>query len=322
MCSAAPPPVPGPPAFASRAACQSRRAAMTIVEMLVVVSIIAMLMAVALPSLRAVRGAGRLSTEQSAARQLTVGYIAYTNTNREAVMPGYLPACEPSKPRFCFTVLNQDSEPVNATAARRYPWRIAPYLSYQIDGLFVGEHYEVFEQLRLQEQWDYEYAVSLAPSFGLNTEWIGGDASQMSMGFLDPGHPLAQLYDMRKFSISRITQTIHPDRLLVFASSRGPNPIAPDAPGQSMGTPAPVEGHFRVTSPRLAENQPVRWNDVFNPADPPAKSGFLSPRHRDRAVTAFIDGRVGLLSRDELWDMRHWANWANDPEWALPLQGP
>jgi type II secretory pathway pseudopilin PulG len=202
-----------------------RRHGFSIIELVVVIGIVVLLMGLILPALRSVRTSSHQTVEMNGARQLMVAYVAYANMNRQRVLTG-----DPQG--LNFGVYGQNTQPISGgildIAKRRYPWRIAPFLSYQIEGLFVNEHRELYDQMRIAKQWDYEYAVSMAPSFGLNTEWLGGDASPMSMGFLDVNHPFKKsggLYDFNRFYITRITQTLHPSRLIAFASARGSNQV-------------------------------------------------------------------------------------------------
>ncbi len=293
---------------------QSRRRGITLIEMITVVGILALLMAITLPAISGVRQAGRMTVEQNAARQLMVAYIAYANVNQERVMPGYAP------PSFAAT--DTQGKPISMGPARqRYFWRIAPYLSGRTDALFLHEQRELIEEAKHTSSYDmYLYHASYAPSFGINARWVGGDYSTSA----NPPACLEQ--DMSKqpcatynalfgrFWISRITQPRTPDRLIVFASARGPTPL------ESWGTNN-VEGYFKVESPRFTNEEPT-WAESFSANLEPAQFGFVSPRYRGRAVIGFMDGRTGLLGEDELTDMRYWADQADDAEWFMEANVP
>ncbi len=269
-----------------------RRSGFTIVELLVTMGIIALLMGLLLPTLRAVRQAGNQTLEMSAARQLMVAYNGYANVHLGAVLPGYGEG----------QALDASGNPINAIAARRYPWRIAPYLDYSFRGLYLNENEDLLEKLENEDPWLYRYAVSLFPSLGLNTTWIGGDANESTPTYLET---------FGRYYITRMAEATRPEKLIVFASARGTDPFGPLGSGV-------FEGWFRIQSPYLTT---YRWQaDEFNPLDPPAHYGFLSPRYGGSSVVAFLDSHVGLLTKRQLKDMRLWANHATRPDWVLEPQ--
>jgi len=291
--------LPPPPA--------SRRA-FTIVEALVVTGIIAVILALVAPALRGARSVAHRTVELSAARQLMVGYANYAAVNRDAVLPGYADA-----PR----AIDQRGMPIAGgnldVAARRYLWRIAPFIKYNIDALYVNDMSEVLERLRQESYAEYLYAASIAPSLGLNSEWIGGDLN--AYGFLPTDHPLRQALDFNRFYLTRLTQAQFPDRLMTFASARGVDPESATMGGNGIT----VEGYFKVFSPMFTELTNGRWSaDAYSPSMPAENWGHVSARYRGQAVIAFIDGHTGGLTIDDLRDMRHWANWADRADWRLP----
>lgn len=291
----------------------------TIVELLVVIGIISLIIAITLPAMRSVRITGQQNAEMSTARQLMTAYHAYANANRDHVLAGFTDGD--------FDVYGENGRlltgSVPGIALRTYTWRIAPYLSFDMRGLYVNQHRDLLEQLSYESHTDYMYKVGLSPSLGLNTQWVGGDAGAQPPAFLTPslqdGSPnqVFQLwhntFDMGRYYVTRVNQVRHPHRLLVFASAR-----SVDNTGLA-GPNVVVEGNFRVTSPYSTELNPEkRWSDHFNPNDHPEKSGFLSPRYFNRSVTAFFDGHVDMRSRRQLEDMRYWSNWATHEDWKLP----
>lgn len=272
-------------------------------------SIIATLLAILLPALNSAKSVARKSVELSAARQLMLGYVNYSTVNRDALLPGYL-----DSPHARDALGTPFVGPQLEIAARRYLWRLAPWLSFDIRALFPNDMADVLERLEHQSYTDFLYATSVSPTFGLNSEWIGGDLN--AYGFLPPDHPLHDALDFRRFYISAMAQARHPERLMVFASARGVDPQTPAA----GGSVAPIEGYFRITSPYFTELTGNRWNEApYQASAPPQAYGHVSPRFRGTAVTAFIDAHVDAKSIDQLRDMRHWANWADAPDWRLPV---
>lgn len=276
---------------------QGRRAAFTIVELMVTVSVIAVLMGLLFPAIHGARRAALRTNELVAAQQLMLGYIAYTNDHKDHVMPGYmtgLPAYDASG-----TPLEDLAIPA---VAARYPWRIAPYLDYTFRGLYKNGQERVLEEMEYTAYDNYIYVVSLSPSLGLNTAWVGGDQNQL--GF----NPTA-LNAYGKFYATTLTEIFFPQRLMVFTSARGIDPLDPGAPM--------VEGYYRVQSPRFSESGGYTWTENYHEADTPADYGFVSLRYGGHAVSAFADGHVGTVGEKQVTDMRHWANRADSANWGL-----
>jgi prepilin-type processing-associated H-X9-DG protein len=286
------------------------------VELLVVVAAIGVLLSLLVPALRSAHRAGRQSVELSAARQLMAAYINYASVNNDAVLPGYADWI-PNTPNL------NGAKMLNArdsrgrlieggqldTAKKRYLWRIAPYLNYNLRGLYVNQQQDVLESLERKNYTDYLYAASIAPSLGLNTDWMGG--SSLAYGFLAPSDPLRNALDFNRYYVTSMAQVRHPKQLLVFASARGADP--------ELGGAAVVEGYFQVTSPYFTALTGYRWSEDFVASELPVKYGYVSPRHEGRAVIGFADGHADTLLPAQLKDMRYWANWADSEDWRLPL---
>lgn len=277
----------------------------SIIELVVVIGIVVLLMGLILPALRSVRTTSHQTVEMNGARQLMVAYVAYANTNRQRVLTG-----DPQG--LNFGVYDQNTQPISGgildIAKRRYPWRIAPYLDFDMSALYNNLQRDMLEELR--EDPLYKYKVAIFPSLGLNSQWVGGDFSSTGFASNNPTSLLSQTYG--RFWVSSMAEVVQPDRLIVFASARGSDAIA--------GAAGVVEGYFKVESPRFSATQQPRWADRYHANLLPTEYGHLSPRYFGESVIGFMDGHVGSRTPDQLRDMRLWANRATHEDWAVEAQ--
>jgi len=272
----------------------SRRRGFSLVELLVVLAVIALLVSVVAVAARAARSTGRSASEVTLARQLMGGYTAYANDHRGMLMPGYYNA-QPPLP----TPTDANGNPVTGPSAHRYAWRLAPYIDFQLQGLIQDKW--LLDDLRYTTQFDY--FVSLYPTMGLNTTFMGGDSSSEGLGF-NPA--FKQLYG--NFYLTRMSQARRPADLIVFGSARTNATFEP-------GAPPIIEGYFKIESPNLLTR---RWAEDWRLEAPPKDWGFLSLRlPKDRAAFGFLDGHTGLLDAGEMSDMRKWSDQATSPTWLL-----
>ncbi len=262
----------------------------TLIELLVVMGVISVLMGILLPAMAEAKKAAKTARDLSGGRQLMVAYHLYADDNRGSVLPGYLNAANAS------TVLNNHGEPVHdAVVGWRYPWRIAPYLEYNFEGL-----YQDAGVLRETRQYsNYEYRVSLWPSFGINGVFVGGDADNY-------GFNQAALKAWGGFYVTRLDQVVRGERLGVFFTARGRDP--------DTGVVQP--GYFRVLPPYIGK--PKVWTvSSFNAADDPAKTGYTDFRHGGKVIVGTIDGHAETLGYDDARDMTRWSNQATDSTWNV-----
>jgi prepilin-type N-terminal cleavage/methylation domain-containing protein/prepilin-type processing-associated H-X9-DG protein len=251
----------------------------TLIELLAAVAILGVLGALLLPAASAARSHGRKAAEISAARQLIIAYHAAAEDRRGVLLAGSAAGR---------SARAESGAAVDNITASRWPHHLRPYL---------GDRFRV--TLYLHEQAAYydrhqadDYALSLAPSFGLNARFVGGD-----------GSPLLDR------PVTRLEQAGAPNRLLAFASTRA-RELAPDA------------GYWTATAPTYWTSLAIPDYDDPRPASDRAH-GHIAARWGGRATVAFLDGSVALLDGSTLRDMRLWsdaARRANDPAYTPPVR--
>ena len=283
------------------------RAGFTIVEVMVILGVVFLLLAIAFPALRSMVATGRQVEEMNAARHLMIAYRAYAVDHRDRVMPGYKDSG--------LTARDMLGRPITSgLVAGRYPWRILPYLDLDLRGLYLGNQSDLLDGLEegmlsdegsVDYQFQYLYTVSLFPSLGLNTAWLGGDAEQ---GAFQPNDEDIRTYG--QYYVTTLSTVRRTDRLLVFASARTEDT-------SPFGGGGLVEGFHRVLSPFRRDLDPPRWSETYDPEESPDRFGYLSPRHDGRVVAVFVDGHTTAEEIEAFRDMRMWANGATSEGWTL-----
>ena len=275
---------PAPPAF-------------TLIELLVVIGVVALLVGIMLPALAHARNAARQVREVAAGQQLIVAYHLYAEDHKGNLMVGYATSAmtDTATPENQSLIVAAPSgDRIYGVPARRYPWRIQPYF----DGDFEGIYKDKALLDRYRERPDFQYVVSLSPSYGLNSMFLGGDADRF-------GFNPAALQTWGSFYITRLDQAQRSSSLVVFATSHGANPDGPE----------PVPGYFRIDPPFRNTRS---WVSPAAPSDTnPAATGNVDFRHSGRAATARLDGHCDTLSPAELDNMLLWSDGAKSKDWHL-----
>lgn len=187
----------------------------TLIELLVVVAIIAILAGIAMVGYSKYIESAKKGRELHAARVLMAGFHAHAADNGGKI----LRAMDPNPGR----VLDDRGKPVMSHAARRWPWRLAPYIDYNVDMLLVNN-----AEAAPKDNAMYSYLVTIFTTLGMNGTFVGG---KFGTG-MSPDNPRNR---RGNFCVTTIAQPHNPSKLIVFVSAKMQN--------------APYPGCFDVSAP-------------------------------------------------------------------------
>ncbi len=236
------------------------RPAFTIVELLVVVSVIAVLMGLLLPALNGARRRSLKTSESNRIRQLGFAWSLYAQNNNDGCLPGYLDAAPGPDGESVQEAWNvelryrfPDNTPVPMSDAAQWPWRLMSYIDFDQD-LVLG-HLDLEQQSTLAraEMSDYSIEddspgralirrpthIAEEPAFGYNALYVGGWWDQWVQltdddGVIEGNRPQTRFYAARRVTdeqddewqpISVVVRSVgniaSPNRLVLFCSSSG-----------------------------------------------------------------------------------------------------
>lgn len=301
----------------------------TLVELLIVIAVIGLLVGLLFPAFRSVRQSADLARELSMARQLMVAYGSYAFDHGGTLLPGYYYTGDAGVDEP-LPASNEAGTPVTELVpgvegpltAARYPWRIAPYLDYNLQALYLDKF--MLDRFANDPINEPTLLMSVFPSFGINATFLGGDSSLDAFDL-----PTA----IDRYYATRISEVINPPKLIVFASSRVNGEYSADPQGLM------VEGHHKLRPPSTPYGLADSWPQQYpRRCDWPCEArsfGYVSLRHTGhKAAVAFFDGHSGTLTygfdpdspdgnpgiKDNIRDMRHWSPWADRFDWFLEIQ--
>lgn len=280
---------------------ETSRRGFTIVELLTSLLAIIVLVGLVIHASTSVRRGADRAGEMAAARSLGIAWSSYAMDHRGAILPGYASG---------FRARDASGEFIDTStaevAAKRWPLRLAPYLGHDFASLYSGPARSALSELTAGPTEDSLYRVSVRPSFGLNSVFVGGDEN--FGGFSDI---MRQTFG--DFYARGLSSVRRPDRLVVFSTSHARDQVDPSTM---------QEGFFRILPPVWTSSI---WSADYDSEDPTAH-GFVSARHQvgddPVAITTTVDGAVATRTIEELRDLRRWSNLADAADWTMQPIGP
>ncbi|MFW6336615.1 MAG: type II secretion system protein [Phycisphaeraceae bacterium] len=270
-----------------------RERAFTLLELLVVISIVAVLIGILLPALGSARESAERVSATSDLRQVGVAYATHHTDHGGEVLWGKPPWSVNGR---SITVKAPDGTTLTGEIAARYPWRLVPYLEQDWNVLFSHAQPPTPPSANA-------YTLSLQPSFGINSAYVGGHDGAYE-GFVVDTAAGVKRPNVGKHVVFHRDEVRRTSGLIVFAEAQA---MLADQP--AFGEPG--MGFHHVTPPRGGGEKWTVTGGEISVTNSSALLGIPEGRYGDTTLAAFFDGHVAGLSPLELIDMRLWANEAD-----------
>ncbi len=340
-----------------------RSSGFTLIELLVVIAIIALLIAILLPGLGQARKVGRQLREQIACQQANTGHALYMNEYKDAPIVGYshwnwahpYGGTDPAQIRNMMFPPDLDEPKIfnEGSAIKFHGLRFRGFTGIPVDAWQIDKNLLATFKARPRAtaggsgffgpyysptQTQYQGAIAVHPSWGLNTTYVGGD--YLHGAFSSGGSP-GMSGAGGEFYLTRMDKVTQPSKLIFMASSRAAdvvnwggawyNASITDADGAGGPATRIIPGFYKIKSPQRAPEgigastaSGGGWGTVnganeinaWDPRRAPSYYGYLDGRHFGKPVVAQMDGHVEMLKFEQLRDMTRWSNYATDRDWT------
>ena len=308
------------------------RRGFTIIEMLVVVSVISLLIAILLPTLGAVRAKGQKTEEVNNLRQIGYGWNQYANQNNDAALPGFLsPEVQMNwQVRFRYP----DKTTMGADPAGPWTWRLAPFFEYNGAMLRGYTNDDSLEPLALI---DNAQIVAEQPAFAYNGYYLGGVWDMVTVDGVNRSAPRfnwAASQENPDRNVRVVTKTIsgvkRASEMVAFTTaarlSAPPaliKEVDDDVPGWHLAQPPYLAEELQWGVPdstgadqggslSVAAGANTQVQIYLAPGNPvPVPIG----RYTNSAPVLYVDGSTSTTSPGSLANMRKWIDAADDNDW-------
>lgn len=264
--------------------CRQQMQGFTLVEILIAIAVIGILSSLTVMAVGKAKTHADSTRSVTAAKALISAFLLYSTENNATLFPGYDATAGGSNNQVWY----RDRLVTSAEAPHRYPFRLATYLNDEFQGsIWVGNNYEQLNDMSVFSGGFRDYGISLFPAFGMNYHMVGGRIEH-SGAYSEQTAQEAALnhYDLES-------------QLIVFASAgqRGSD--------YGVSKHRVINGYHEIKPPNLYGSSwaTTGWSQNSNPAN----FGNIDPRFDGKAIVAFTDGSVRLMSIDEMRDMRLWS---------------
>ena len=272
---------------------KNTRHAFTLIELLVTIGIIAMLVGILLPALGTARDSAQRIKASSDLRQVGVAYATHHTDHAGKLLWGKPPRWVHGR---SVTAKAPDGTTLTGEEAVRYPWRLVPYLQQDWSVLF--SHTDPPSPPSANA-----YTLSLRPSFGINSAYVGGHAGAAYLGFVESGAG-TNVPNVGEHVVFHRDEVRRTSDLIVFGEAQAKLADQPAFGESGMG-------FHHLTPPRGKGEKWSVVNDEFATTNATGIVGIPEGRYGVTTLTNFFDGHVAGRSPRELADMRLWANEAD-----------
>lgn len=289
------------------------RLGFSLVEMLVVISVVILISAVLFVAFRTARSGAVRAESQTALRSLAQAHASYATEHRGRFIPAYVNASllNGSVP---LEVELADGFSVPVEARQTWVWRLSPYLDHAWRTAFGDADASTMSRLGTQYSNRELVEISERPRYGLNGIFIGGD-SDSAGGAVASQNPFTG--SGPSIAATRMSEVRNPASLVLFAPTRrvtGAGPSDPDS------------GWFELRAPFLQDQQ---WQAI---TDASGASSIVAVQTIDGQVAGipfirrgervfpvgYLDGSAGVVEADSVAnDMRSWAAQATGLGWVV-----
>lgn len=321
--------------------------AFTIVEMLVVISIVAILIGLLLPALNSARNRARKTGELNNLRQVHIAWNLYANSNADATLPGYLEAEVQQRWRVSYKYIDGSKIPPapdfsgsDPNIAGPWTWRLLPYLDYSHEIVHGYKNEAAPDQLDMQEPEEAE-DIAEHPAYGYNGHYIGGYYEIVVVPDPNGGDPIevprtrftsAEGFTSTSYStgvknlVARNISAIgRSNEVITFCSSSelpagivretlddidGCDLVHPPLLAFERQWGMPPQGGIGGGATGLGDTTTRSLLEVFVDDCP-----VPIARYTDSAAVLFADGHLDQIRPLTLNDMRYWVDHAVDAGW-------
>lgn len=306
---------------------RSRSRAFTIVEMLVVISIIGLLVGLIVPALAGARRQSRKTNELNSIKQVGLAWLMYANNNGDAVLPGFLEADVQLPPvagvsrgwgvsyKFPYKT-DIPIDPVDPIAGP-WTWRLLPYLDFNHDIVHGHTGEDGWEMSTIDTDLVEARELAYEPAFGYNGYYLGGYWTMLQdfNGTVDVPRPMfwdhCRTGSGEALDIPQgIGQIRRSSDMIVFCSSSK----LPPGDYQRFGDEV-LGAHLVVPSTKGDVQQwgPTPLGDIASITVLASPETYVPiARYTNTASIFCADGHVDQTAPVTLIDQRRWINSASD----------